>query len=120
MPAVLLGISFLPQPAMLTVLGILVVFFGSITLINVLQVKYPRVLPQKLKTWNFLPLWLHSLRPYDRVMTDTLSKIPGCKKCFKKSEEEDGEKIIESGDVEKGIEELPVQKMIRLSKQTQV
>ena len=105
---------------MFSALGILVVFFGSIILINVLQVKCPSVLPKKLKNWNFLPLWLHSLRPYDKVMTNTLSKIPGCKKCFKKNADEDSEKIIESGDIEKGPEELPVQKMIRLSKQTQV
>ncbi|KAE9552277.1 hypothetical protein FO519_004523 [Halicephalobus sp. NKZ332] len=118
MPAVLLGISFLPPPAMFAILGILVVFFGSVIVINVLQVKCPGVLPQKLKNWDFLPLWLHSLKPYDRMMTESLSKIPGCKKCFKKSVEEENEKIVED-DVEKNSKEPPVQKMIRLSRQTQ-
>ncbi|XP_072262468.1 sodium-dependent phosphate transport protein 2B isoform X2 [Pyxicephalus adspersus] len=38
-------------------------------IINVLQAKYPRVLPDFLKTWNFLPKWMRSLKPWDSWMT---------------------------------------------------
>uniref|UniRef100_A0AC34Q8U6 Uncharacterized protein n=1 Tax=Panagrolaimus sp. JU765 TaxID=591449 RepID=A0AC34Q8U6_9BILA len=62
MPGVLLGISFLPPPAMFTVLGILIVFFGGIIAINVFQRKCPNILPAKLRNWNFLPKWLRSLQ----------------------------------------------------------
>uniref|UniRef100_A0AC34QZS6 Uncharacterized protein n=1 Tax=Panagrolaimus sp. JU765 TaxID=591449 RepID=A0AC34QZS6_9BILA len=62
MPGVLLGISFLPPPAMFTVLGILIVFFGGIIAINVFQSKCPNILPGKLRNWNFLPKWLRSLQ----------------------------------------------------------
>ena len=78
MPAVLLGISLLPPPIVFIVIGVLVIFFGAVILINVLQVKCPRILPKVLKNWDFLPLWLRSLKPYDAVMVRTLSKIPGC------------------------------------------
>jgi len=82
MPAVLLGISFLPPPTVFIVIGALVIFFGVIILINVLQVKCPDILPRVLKNWDFLPLWLRSLKPYDAVMVRTLSRIPGCRNRF--------------------------------------
>lgn len=38
-----------------------------VVIMNVLQNKVPHKLPKKLRNWDFLPLWLHSLEPYDRV-----------------------------------------------------
>jgi len=34
--------------------------------IKILQLKLPNILPHKLKTFDFLPIWFTSLRPYDR------------------------------------------------------
>ncbi len=39
-----------------------------ILIINVLQSKLPRVLPQMLGDWLFLPECLRSLKPYDKVL----------------------------------------------------
>ena len=37
-------------------------------LINILQRKKYNILPNYLKTWNFLPIYLRSLKPYDKFM----------------------------------------------------
>ncbi|KAL8600491.1 hypothetical protein ACOMHN_044956 [Nucella lapillus] len=37
-------------------------------LINCIQTKKPSCLPSKLRTWEFMPLPLRSLKPYDRLM----------------------------------------------------
>lgn len=53
---------------------ILVIF---IVAVNILQQKFPRGLPRILRTWNFLPLWMHSLAPYDICF----QKLACCGKC---------------------------------------
>lgn len=40
-----------------------------IILINVLQRRRPSWLPHCLRSWAWLPLWLHSLEPWDRLVT---------------------------------------------------
>jgi sodium-dependent phosphate cotransporter len=47
------------------VLPLLTIFLLAV-LINVLQNVVPQHLPEKLKNWNFLPLWMRSLDPIDR------------------------------------------------------
>lgn len=59
-----------------------------VILVNILQVKAPQCLPKQLRTWNFLPSWLHSLEPYDRV----ISKIM-CMKCCRNQGHKDDFKI---------------------------
>jgi hypothetical protein len=44
--------------------------------LNVLQNKIPNRLPVILRTWEFLPIFMRSLEPYDRIMT----KLLCCKK----------------------------------------
>ncbi|XP_075749311.1 sodium-dependent phosphate transport protein 2B [Rhipicephalus microplus] len=46
--------------------------------INVLQEKAPDVLPVLLQNWDFLPLWMHSLAPMDRVFRRHLERVPFC------------------------------------------
>ena len=41
-----------------------------------MQEKFPDRLPEKLRSWDFLPEPLHSLAPYDRL----IHKIMCCKK----------------------------------------
>ncbi|CAN2388530.1 sodium-dependent phosphate transmembrane transporter activity [Pristimantis euphronides] len=70
-----------------------------VIIISVLQSKCPRVLPDFLKTWDFLPKWMHSLKPWDRWMSIfTLfcgqycccccKKCKCCKCCQEKEDEE--------------------------------
>uniref|UniRef100_H2QS38 Sodium-dependent phosphate transport protein 2A n=1 Tax=Pan troglodytes TaxID=9598 RepID=H2QS38_PANTR len=40
-----------------------------VVLINVLQSRSPGHLPKWLQTWDFLPRWMHSLKPLDHLIT---------------------------------------------------
>ncbi|KAL1433374.1 hypothetical protein MTO96_012669 [Rhipicephalus appendiculatus] len=46
--------------------------------INVLQEKAPDLLPVLLQSWDFLPLWMHSLAPMDRFFKHHLERVPFC------------------------------------------
>ena len=48
-----------------------------IIIINAIQKKKSKWLPNKLRSWDFVPLPLRSLQPYDRLMTSP----PCCKVC---------------------------------------
>ena len=39
-----------------------------IVIINVMQEKKPKWLPQILRNWDFLPIWMHSLEPIDKLL----------------------------------------------------
>ncbi|XP_067893325.1 solute carrier family 34 member 2b [Heterodontus francisci] len=39
-----------------------------IIVINIMQGKCPRFLPKVLQNWDFLPIWMHSLKPWDRIV----------------------------------------------------
>uniref|UniRef100_A0A3B5L5G1 Sodium-dependent phosphate transport protein 2A n=1 Tax=Xiphophorus couchianus TaxID=32473 RepID=A0A3B5L5G1_9TELE len=41
----------------------------SVIMINVLQAQRPEFLPPILQNWNFLPVWLTSLQPWDNLIT---------------------------------------------------
>ncbi|KAJ0032181.1 hypothetical protein NQD34_002262 [Periophthalmus magnuspinnatus] len=49
---------------------IAIILFAII--VNVMQKRWPHVLPKFLRTWNFLPRPLHSLAPWDHVVTVSL------------------------------------------------
>ncbi|XP_010893545.2 sodium-dependent phosphate transport protein 2A isoform X1 [Esox lucius] len=40
-----------------------------VSAVNVLQVHRPGSLPAMLRSWDFLPIWMHSLRPLDTLIT---------------------------------------------------
>ncbi|NWZ35208.1 NPT2A protein, partial [Brachypodius atriceps] len=69
LPSLIFGISMAGWQVLVGVgtpfLGLLV-FVG---LVNVLQAHSPRRLPKWLQTWDFLPAWMHSLQPLDRIIT---------------------------------------------------
>ncbi|XP_040002849.1 sodium-dependent phosphate transport protein 2B-like [Xiphias gladius] len=46
----------------------LVLILIIIMVINVLQKRTPGCLPAVLRSWDFLPLWAHSLAPWDKVV----------------------------------------------------
>ncbi|NXX61556.1 NPT2A protein, partial [Scopus umbretta] len=69
LPSLIFGISMAGWQALVGVgapfLGLL--FF--VGLVNVLQTRSPGRLPKCLQTWDFLPAWMHSLQPLDRLIT---------------------------------------------------
>ncbi|XP_066053059.1 sodium-dependent phosphate transport protein 2A [Chamaea fasciata] len=69
LPSLIFGISMAGWQVLVGVgapfLGLL--FF--VGLVNALQAHSPGRLPKWLQTWDFLPAWMHSLQPLDRVIT---------------------------------------------------
>ncbi|XP_068177758.1 solute carrier family 34 member 2a [Antennarius striatus] len=59
----------------------LVLMLIIITVINMLQKWKPEVLPSQLRSWDFLPLWAHSLAPWDKVVGVITAKCCCCCKC---------------------------------------
>uniref|UniRef100_F6TB46 Sodium-dependent phosphate transport protein 2B n=1 Tax=Ciona intestinalis TaxID=7719 RepID=F6TB46_CIOIN len=78
-PAVILGLSLAHIWAMGAVMILVVVIVLFIIVVNVLQVKRPKMLPRKLQSWDFLPAPLHSLKPYDRIVKRVFFWCPCCK-----------------------------------------
>lgn len=74
LPGFVFSLSLAGWPWLLGVGGSLLFFFLSVIIVNVLQVKKPQWLPWKLRSWDFLPKCLHSLAPYDYVLSCTCMK----------------------------------------------
>ncbi|KAI6218648.1 hypothetical protein M3Y99_01697200 [Aphelenchoides fujianensis] len=72
MPAFLVGLSLLPELVMFSVVGVVCTFVSS----------YAKALPERLRSWSFLPVWLHSLSPYDPAMQWLGEKLPCCPRRF--------------------------------------
>ncbi|XP_011906562.1 PREDICTED: sodium-dependent phosphate transport protein 2A isoform X3 [Cercocebus atys] len=69
LPSLVFGISMAGWQVMVgvgTPFGALLAF---VVLINVLQSRSPGHLPKWLQTWDFLPRWMHSLKPLDGLIT---------------------------------------------------
>ncbi|XP_058497406.1 solute carrier family 34 member 2a [Solea solea] len=58
---------------------IVIVIF--IIVINIIQKRKPGCLPAVLRSWDFLPLWAHSLAPWDKVVGVCTAKCCCCCKC---------------------------------------
>ncbi|CAK6956536.1 sodium-dependent phosphate transport protein 2A [Scomber scombrus] len=69
LPSLVLGLSLAGWRVMAGVgapfLGVII----FIAMINLMQAHSPRHLPNKLQTWDFLPQWMRSLKPLDRLIT---------------------------------------------------
>ncbi|KAM3926887.1 sodium-dependent phosphate transport protein 2A [Leptodactylus fuscus] len=64
----------------------LLLFLGAV---NLLQVYNPQWLPIRLQTWDFLPIWMHSLKPMDRMITSASLCCIDHQTCSKKNEDRD-------------------------------
>merc|ERR1711998_219881 len=84
-PAIFFALSIASTPACV-VLALLLFFAGLfIVIVNTLQTRKPSVLPEVLKSWDFLPECMRSLGPMDRALCAPLSKVC-CFCCIKKVE----------------------------------
>ncbi|XP_074066687.1 sodium-dependent phosphate transport protein 2C [Macrotis lagotis] len=68
-PLVVFGLSIAGGVVLAAVGGPLLALLAFIILINLMQRHRPTWLPRCLRSWAFLPLWLHSLQPWDRAIT---------------------------------------------------
>ncbi|XP_045684636.1 sodium-dependent phosphate transport protein 2A isoform X2 [Phyllostomus hastatus] len=69
LPSLVFGISMAGWRAMVGVGAPFAALLAFVVLISVLQSRSPRHLPKWLQTWEFLPHWMHSLQPLDRLIT---------------------------------------------------
>ncbi|XP_030643745.1 solute carrier family 34 member 2a [Chanos chanos] len=94
-PLLVFGLSVAGWQALVGILVPLAGMLIVIVVLNVLQSRRPEWLPPQLRSWEFLPLWMHSLEPWDRLVTTVTTRCCCCCKCCQVAE----------GDVETGTEE---------------
>jgi sodium-dependent phosphate cotransporter len=67
-PVSMFGLSMAGTiPIYIVITFIIITIIFSVTVTN-LQTSAPSILPRILKDWSFLPLWLHSLDPWDEMI----------------------------------------------------
>jgi len=67
-PAMVFGLSLAGTYVFIGIavpIALLIIF---IIVVNILQSKRPGVLPHKLQSWEWIPIWLRSLEPYDKII----------------------------------------------------
>jgi sodium-dependent phosphate cotransporter len=68
LPAIIFSLSLAGTAALATVLIIVAVVTLMVVTLNICQKYTAKILPEKFRTWDFLPEPLHSLEPYDRII----------------------------------------------------
>lgn len=113
-PLTVFGLSLAGWPVLVGVGVPIILVLLLVVCLRLLQSRCPRVLPTKLRNWNFLPSWMHSLKPWDHLITLATScfqqrcccccrvccrvcclmcgcgKCCRCSKCCKDAQEEQG------------------------------
>jgi hypothetical protein len=74
-PLAVFGLSSAGSVVLPAVVGVVVSLTVVVVVVNVLQRRRPTWLPDWLKTWNFLPAWMHSLEPADSVVAATVELL---------------------------------------------
>ncbi|XP_055286599.1 sodium-dependent phosphate transport protein 2A [Moschus berezovskii] len=69
LPSMVFGLSMAGWRAMVGVGAPFGALLAFMVLVSVLQSRSPWCLPKWLQTWDFLPPWMHSLKPLDRLIT---------------------------------------------------
>ncbi|KAM4585701.1 sodium-dependent phosphate transport protein 2A-like [Fundulus diaphanus] len=69
LPSLVLGLSLAGWRVMAGVGGPFLGVTIFIAAVNTMQAHSPRRLPAKLQSWDFLPKWMHSLKPLDHLIT---------------------------------------------------
>ncbi|OCT65194.1 sodium-dependent phosphate transport protein 2C [Xenopus laevis] len=85
-PLAVFGLSMAGWIVLAAIGGPIIFVVIVIIIVNVLQKKAPKCLPPFLRDWDFLPIWMHSMAPLDRLFNSVCGCC--CKKC-KKSEDEE-------------------------------
>ncbi|XP_065340696.1 sodium-dependent phosphate transport protein 2B-like [Cloeon dipterum] len=103
-PGIVLGLSLADENGyVLMGVGIpILLILALVVIINLLQNRFPKALPPFLRTWDWLPLWMRSIEPADRL----ISKLCGC--CVKDMTEDEKEEIAKNEELNeaKGIENI--------------
>ncbi|NXN81768.1 NPT2B protein, partial [Bombycilla garrulus] len=96
LPLFVFALSLAGWAVLLGVCLPLFALFIAGVVINVMQKRRPHSLPEKLQNWDFLPLWMHSLEPWDNIIMSSLAfcgkHCCGFCKCCKVNAEQEGAK----------------------------
>nr|XP_049577800.1 sodium-dependent phosphate transport protein 2B-like isoform X2 [Syngnathus scovelli] len=87
LPLLVFSLSLAGWQVLVGVACPLVALLIIIIIINVLQKRKPECLPAVLRSWDFLPLWAHSLEPWDKVVAVFTAKCCCCCKCCNSDED---------------------------------
>ncbi|XP_073699048.1 solute carrier family 34 member 2a [Garra rufa] len=85
-PLVVFGLSLAGWQVLVGVLVPIVAILIFAIIVNIIQNRKPQWLPSALRSWDFLPLWAHSLEPWDRVVTVMAARCCCCCKCCNSTE----------------------------------
>lgn len=97
-PFTIIGLSLLPEFVIpLTFISILIFIFLCFFL-SCSQNTFPELLPEDLRTWDFVPKHFRSLKPYDPYMSQFFQAIPYFGDFFKRKEQQP----VESNNVRMG------------------
>lgn len=99
-PLFIFSLSLAGWQVLVGVLVPIVVLIILVVVVNMLQTRRPLLLPQCLRSWDFLPLWMHSLEPWDRKVSWMLGHCCCCCKCCQTEaldEEQAAEKDVKDG-----------------------
>jgi len=99
MPVFFMALSFAGTFYVIFVAFIIVVVVLFASGVNLARDKCPKILPEFLKSWKWLPVWFRSLQPYDKIF----SKLLCCKKL--KSQKSVDVPKVEAGKVNLAFEE---------------
>lgn len=93
LPSTAFALSIAGDIYLFVIGGAILFVFLVVVIINVIQRKRPALLPSVLRTWDFLPWFLHSLKPLDYLL--------GCRWCRKRfGKDGDTESIVPVADEE--------------------
>uniref|UniRef100_A0A8C7LWV0 Sodium-dependent phosphate transport protein 2B n=1 Tax=Oncorhynchus mykiss TaxID=8022 RepID=A0A8C7LWV0_ONCMY len=93
MPLTILGLSLAGWQVLVGVAVPIVVLAIFIIVVNLMQARCPQYLPSGLRDWDFLPRPLHSMAPWDRVVTSGMAfcgaRCCCCCKCCQSTDDEE-------------------------------
>lgn len=94
-PAAVFGLSLAGWYVLIAVGGPLLILILFIAIVNNINSKWPGKLPRRLQSWDWLPLGLRSLEPYDRVFRKmcVCCKCKFCDNCRKDDSIEGGHEL---------------------------
>ncbi|MEQ2279862.1 hypothetical protein AMECASPLE_013652 [Ameca splendens] len=72
LPLAVFGLSIAGWQVLVGVGVPIVMFIIIVIIINVMQSRCPRFLPKFLRNWDFLPRPLHSMAPWDKMLTSSM------------------------------------------------
>ena len=75
LPGAIFGLSLAGWKVFAGIMVPIAVFVLAIVIINIMQSKKPYWLPNRLRSWEWLPETCRSLEPYDRVTSKAINKL---------------------------------------------